>query len=618
MADTTLKLLLLGQDVSASRTLKGVGTEADAAGKKAEGAGKKMGKVNRAIDTVALAAAGAAILSFAGDAVTTASQTEQALGGTDAVFGKHAATIKTAASGAADSLGLSQNAYLELATTLGAGLKNKGIEDFAGQSQNLIGVGADLAAQFGGSTKDAVDALASAMRGESDPIEKYGVSLSESAIKAELAARGQDKLKGKALEQAKTQARLALITKQTADAHGAFGRESDTLAGKQARLDAKYKNMQSTIGAALMPAMSKLADIGMQVVAWATQNADILGPLAVGLGVAAAAMVGLNVAMAANPIGIIVIAIAALAAGLVMAYQKSEGFRNIVNGAFQAIGKVAQWLWNVVIAPLVRGWIIGFANVVEAIAAVLDALGNIPGFEWAKEGAKNLRGMGKDARTLADNIKDIPDADPQIKAKDEATAKIKAIDSKIKALKGKIVEAKAKGDDKEVRNLQSKINALRSKKVNIQANVYKTGISTITVRTTGTSTISVRAVARGGILGARSYANGGIEDHSPRIYGPGDGMRIFNEPETHGEAYIPLNPDRRGRALAIWRETGRRLGVAGYARGGVSGGSAAGGSPVTIMVQGDTDPLGAARRIEAHLAKLWESKGRRPLAFQRG
>ncbi len=616
MADKTLKFLLLGEDRTASKALKGVGNEADKAGKKAEGAGKRMSKVDRAIDTVALAAAGTMILGFAGDAVSAASQTEQALGGTDAVFGKHAATIKTAASGAADSLGLSQNAYLELATTLGAGLKNKGIEDFAGQSQNLIGVGADLAAQFGGSTTDAVEALASAMRGESDPIEKYGVSLSESAVNAELAARGQDKLKGKALEQAKTQARLALITKQTADAHGAFGRESDTLAGKQARLDAKYKNMQSTIGAALMPAMSKLADIGMQVVAWATQNADVLGPLAVGLGVAAGAMVALNVAMAANPIGITVIAIAALVAGLVWAYNESEAFRNIVNGAFAAIGAVAKWLWNNALAPMIRGMITGFANVVDGIAWMLEALGNVPGFEWAKGAANNLRGLAKDARTLAGNIKDIPDADPQIKAKDEATAKIKAIDAKIKALKGKVVEAKAKGDDKEVKNLQKRINDLKSKKVNIQANVYKTGISTITARTTGSSTITVRAVARGGILGARRFANGGIEDHSPRIYGPGDGIRIFNEPETDGEAYIPLAADRRGRSVAIWRETGRRLGV--YARGGITGGSG-GDAPInaqfTIV---DADPLAAARRIEAHLSKLWESKGRRPLAFQRG
>lgn len=45
----------------------------------------------------------------------------------------------------------------------------------------------------------------------------------------------------------------------------------------------------------------------------------------------------LNAAMSANPIGLVVIAIAALVAGLVIAYRKSETFRDIVNGAFGAV-----------------------------------------------------------------------------------------------------------------------------------------------------------------------------------------------------------------------------------------------------------------------------------------
>lgn len=45
----------------------------------------------------------------------------------------------------------------------------------------------------------------------------------------------------------------------------------------------------------------------------------------------AAAQWILNAAMAANPIGLVVLAIVALAAGFVLAYKKSETFRNVVN-----------------------------------------------------------------------------------------------------------------------------------------------------------------------------------------------------------------------------------------------------------------------------------------------
>ena len=63
------------------------------------------------------------------------------------------------------------------------------------------------------------------------------------------------------------------------------------------------------------------------------------GAGAKGLAVAQAA---LNAVLSANPIGLVVAALAALAAGLVTAYHTSETFRNIVNGAFQAVANIAQ------------------------------------------------------------------------------------------------------------------------------------------------------------------------------------------------------------------------------------------------------------------------------------
>lgn len=59
-----------------------------------------------------------------------------------------------------------------------------------------------------------------------------------------------------------------------------------------------------------------------------------LAPIIKGLQLA---WVLLNAAFAFSPIGMIVIAIVALVAGLVLAYQHSETFRNIVNGAFGAV-----------------------------------------------------------------------------------------------------------------------------------------------------------------------------------------------------------------------------------------------------------------------------------------
>jgi len=45
------------------------------------------------------------------------------------------------------------------------------------------------------------------------------------------------------------------------------------------------------------------------------------------------------------------------------------------------------------------------------------------------------------------------------------------------------------------------------------------------------------------------------------IQAPTAGLVQWAEPETHGEAFIPLAASKRARSLAIWEETGRRLGA---------------------------------------------------------
>ena len=97
---------------------------------------------------------------------------------------------------------------------------------------------------------------------------------------------------------------------------------------------------------------------------------------ATGLKVAQAA---LNVVLTANPIGLVVAAIAALVAGLVTAYQTSETFRNAVNSAFSAIKKIAEnaigavvdWV-NELIAKI-KGAAAALANLKNGVSAAKEA-----------------------------------------------------------------------------------------------------------------------------------------------------------------------------------------------------------------------------------------------------
>lgn len=74
----------------------------------------------------------------------------------------------------------------------------------------------------------------------------------------------------------------------------------------------------------------------------------------------AVAQAALNVVMNLNPIGLIVTAIAALVAGIVVAYRNSETFRNIVQGAWNAIKVAAEavvsWFTDTAWPFLQRAW----------------------------------------------------------------------------------------------------------------------------------------------------------------------------------------------------------------------------------------------------------------------
>lgn len=319
--------------------------------------------------TAVLGAFGAIAMSVG----QAASVQQQALGGIESVFQENAGQIEAWANTAADSVGLSKTAFLELAGPIGASLKAAGmsIDEASDKTNQLITKGADLAATFGGSTSDAVGALGAALRGEFDSLERYGIALSASAIDAELAARGQDNLTGAALEAAKKQATLDLIMQQSSDSMGQFASESDTAAGAAERQAAKWENLQAELGQNLLPVMTSVGEMLQGLTQFASDNvgvvttlALVIGGLAAGVFLVNAAITGYhavmaiataaqwlwNAAMSANPIGLVVLAIAALVAGLIWAYSNVEWFRNGVNAAFEgvknAIGSAAAWVTN--------------------------------------------------------------------------------------------------------------------------------------------------------------------------------------------------------------------------------------------------------------------------------
>lgn len=359
--------------------------------------GTRFGGAFKAAITGALAYVG--VQQIAGlykNFVQEAGDLEQSVGAVDAVFKESAAQMHQWAATASTSVGISKNEYNQFASVLGSMLKNAGtpMEQLGDKTNKLITLGADLASMYGGTTADAIEAISAALRGEMDPIERYGISLNDAMLTQEGLRLGIQKTGGSFDTQQKQLIVQSLLFKQSADAQGNFYREQDTYQHKTQVLAAQWKDLSAQIGERFLPAAGMVAEWlstqGLPLFdSFATSIANVAdflrntiqwwGPFAIGIGVAAAAFGAYNIAVAtyngimaamavANgvaeatfwgltaaewaalwPIYAIVAGIAVLVGGLILAYNNIGWFRDLVNTAFTGIQIVAGIVWQAIL-----------------------------------------------------------------------------------------------------------------------------------------------------------------------------------------------------------------------------------------------------------------------------
>lgn len=109
-----------------------------------------------------------------------------------------------------------------------------------------------------------------------------------------------------------------------------------------------------------------------------------------------AAQSGLNIALAANPVGIVVASLAALAAGLVIAWQRSQKFREIVSKAWFAVQDVVRSSIDAVL-----GGIENMINIaIGAVNKLIRQVNRIPKVEIGEIGTVSLPKLGPRKKTV--------------------------------------------------------------------------------------------------------------------------------------------------------------------------------------------------------------------------
>lgn len=236
------------------------------------------------------------------DLAQRASDLNETTSKTQVIFGASATEILRFSQTARTAMGQSQQAAMDAVDTFavfgkGAGLTGSKLVNF---SEKLTTLAGDMASFSNTTPQDAIEALGAGLRGEFDPLERYGVLINDNVLRQRALHMGLIKTTTQALTpQQRVLAAQAEILAQTSAAQGDFARTSGGLANQQRILAANFADLKSTVGAALLPVFISLATAlntklvpalfdlwakhGPQVVAFLQKVADKAGPALAGL-----------------------------------------------------------------------------------------------------------------------------------------------------------------------------------------------------------------------------------------------------------------------------------------------------------------------------------------------
>jgi hypothetical protein len=190
--------------------------------------------------------------------ISAASNLNESLNAVQKIFHQNSQAVLDWGKNNANNFGLSQRAFNEFATPLGAALKNAGLsmDDVSDNTIKLTKRAADMASVFNTSVADALTAIQAGLRGEADPLERYGVGLSMARVQAQALADTHKTSTSQLTTQELTLARLKILYDQTSDSEGDFASTANGLANASRKSTAEIEDAKAKIGGSFLPVVS--------------------------------------------------------------------------------------------------------------------------------------------------------------------------------------------------------------------------------------------------------------------------------------------------------------------------------------------------------------------------
>lgn len=316
----------------------------------------------------------------------------------DVTFGSATEAINSWSKECLAAYGMNEVSAKRYAGTIGAMLKSSGLagDAIVDMSKDMVGLAGDMASFYNLDLETAFEKIRSGISGETEPLKQLGINMSVANLEAYALSQGITTAYNEMSQAEQVMLRYNYLMSTTADAQGDFARTQDSYANQTRLLSESWLEFTGVMAEQLLPVLTTIVSWLNNIVAFLTENADMVSAVLVGLAttvgilavawvvhaaaqwLAVAANQALIVSLLSNPILWIAIIIGVLVAAMYRWIQSIGGVKNA---------------WEICKLALIVGW-----NAVElafftGVYWVIDLVDKLK-LCWQKAGVAIANFMG--------------------------------------------------------------------------------------------------------------------------------------------------------------------------------------------------------------------------------
>lgn len=279
----------------------------------------------------------------------------------DVTFGSATEAINSWSKECLAAYGMNEVSAKRYAGAIGAMLKSSGLagDAIVDMSKDMVGLAGDMASFYNLDLETAFEKIRSGISGETEPLKQLGINMSVANLEAYALSQGITTAYNEMSQAEQVMLRYNYLMSTTADAQGDFARTQDSYANQTRLLSESWLEFTGVMAEQLLPVLTTIVSWLNNIVAFLTENADMVSAVLVGLSttvgilavawvvhaaaqwLAVAANQALIVSLLSNPILWIALIIGVLVAAMYRWIQSIGGVKNA---------------WEICKLALIVGW----------------------------------------------------------------------------------------------------------------------------------------------------------------------------------------------------------------------------------------------------------------------